>query len=220
METKVLDHISGLPNWMQFTILIILVLTTVVSFIFKIRSDNKVVKEQMNVSAKLISNEHKFGTLLDLLYSRFANNLSIDVAKEIIPLCYLRTKYVIKDKVIALLKTHNYTPNGLFDKAQFKYDIIEFINNRYYEDSMFLGKLTCKSIKLNFYHNDKVKPEQIIDSISIFLETSNFKLNCSMNNFQCLEFGNYLDTMFTTIINKTLIQLEDIVSKINSDYGE
>lgn len=211
METKVLDHITGLPIWMQFTILTIFTIFVIVTSIIKIKMDNKVTN-------KLISNEHKLGTLLDLLYSRFANNLSLDVAKDIIPLCYLRTKYVIRDKIISLLKTHSYNIDGKFDKAKFRFDLIEFINNRYYEDSMFLGKLSCKSVKLNFYHTDKVKPNEIIDSVCIFLDTSDFKLTCTNASFQCLDFDAYLNIMFSTIINKTLIQLESMITNINDSY--
>jgi len=212
VEDKVIDHLAGLPTWMQFTILLSFTLTLIITAVLKIRMDNK-------VSNKLINNEQKLSTLLDLLYAKFANNLSLDVAKEIINLCYLGTRYKIKDKIIELLRNHNYLNEGKFNKYQFKYDLIEYVNNVYYEDSMFLGKLSCKSVKLNFYHTEKFKPEFIIDSISTFLETTNFKLVCTNTSPGCNNIDTYLGTLFQTIINKTLIQLEDTISRINQDYG-
>lgn len=212
MQDKILDHVSGLPSWMQFVILILIVLMLLLTTILKARSDNK-------VNSKLIHNEQKLGTLLDLLYARFANNLSLDVAKEIIQLLYIKNRFLVRDKIIDLLKFHNYEKDGKFNKFQFKYDLIEFINNRYYEDSMFLGKLTCKSIKLNFYHTQYVKPDYIIEQITTFLEISNFKLICSNNSSSCINLDNHLNSFYQTITNKTLVQLEDLVTKINTDYG-
>ncbi len=212
MENKVIDNITHLPSWMQFTILLLFTISLIIPTIIKIKNDNK-------ISGKLINNEEKLGTLLDLLYSKFANNLSLEVSKEIIKQRYLITKYLVRDKVIELLKSHNYNEEGKFNKIQFKYDLIEYINNIYYEDSMFLGKLTCKTIKLNFYHTSKIKPEFIIDNITSFIEISNFKLHCSNQGSSCTTLDIYLNTFFQTISNKTLLQLEDIITKINSDYG-
>lgn len=212
MEDKVINNIGGLPSWMQFTILILFTIMIVVPTIWKIISEKK-------ITDKLVNNERKLGILLDLLYSKFANNLSVDVAKEIIALSYIRGKFIIRDKIIDLLKVHNYTIEGKFDKYKFKEDLNDFVRNKYYEDSMFLGKMTCKNIKLNFVHIEKIKSDYIVDNISSFLENSNFKLTCSLHDSTCNNLDIYLSTFYQSIINKTLIELESITSKINTDYG-
>jgi hypothetical protein len=211
MDEKLITTMTGLPAWMQYSILVMFVLSIVFPIIFKAYQDNKMTN-------KLVDNEKKLGTLLDLLYARFSNNLSVDVAKEIITLTYVRTRYSIRDKIIELLKNYNNDKEDT-EKYKFKYDLLEFINNKYYEDSMFLGKLSCKSIKLNFYHTEFIKPDNISDDINNYLNHINFKLTCNITSSSCKDLEQYLSTLFQTLTNKTNLQLENIITKINSDYG-
>jgi hypothetical protein len=188
------------------TVVSLIVFAILVGFYLKTKAELSTKKGQAN-------NDKKLGILIDLLYEKYANNVTLDIAKNIISLTYTKTKFIIRDKVIEMITTKSfYNENNILDTDKVITTLFEFVENRHCEDSMFLNKITCKDVKLDFYHRD-LKQTNLLDNIKCALDALNIKKEELNKGFVFNNITNHFNITYTTIINKTLMKLEEVLTE-------
>ena len=221
---------DSLEPWMVFIIAMMLVLipilTEVIRQVRQSRKDKTIntftsnlYNSQNNIFAQLhrvatiieSSNKdtsHRMTELIDILYEKFANNITQVVAMDIIELVYSRTKLSILDAIgEAICLEDNYSEER-FMINRIETTIRTHITNRYFQDERFLNKLTCRGIKLDFHLSKKMDMEdfsnKLLNLISISASESSDILYRQVRTF----INNY----FTTQISKAKTEL-DLLTK-------
>jgi hypothetical protein len=166
MNENVSDLVYGLPHWMIFLIVILVITTPLIAETIRTIRIKKEVKNNQKFTDDLKDYQTKLhGTLevlLDVLYERFANNVTYETSAKIIEITYNRSAHCIIDY---LFRHHKlYTLENLDNIDDISDQLLSFISNVYYEDSMFLDKIKCKGISLNV-HLKQTKPREILEKI-------------------------------------------------------
>lgn len=220
------DLLGVLPSWMLF-ILAILLITSPLIFDL-IRQTKKKKDEQLlsiflkemvetgtenqkfvrsfkNYIEELYS---KLDVLLDLLYERYANNLSVDMSSKVIELVYERTYFKVLNFLTDYISNDKkYDENGL-KVGCIRSDLSTTIRTRYYTDMMILNKMTCKNINLDL-HLVTVDSEVVINDILEFLQENKDKRSWELHN----STKKFLESYFITLINKAQFKLEEVIKE-------
>ena len=203
MEAKVLDHLSGLPDWMQFTILI-LILIGFYGFLFYSNKRSKKTQEIASLTGD------KINQLLDVLYEKYANDLTAEVANNTIYIYYQVMKYNTMENILMKLYDKSNTDFTNEDSLKaFKEDLSVFIKNKYYETSLELGKMKYKGVPLNFYMTEKMFPNDIVEQVMNFIKCKRQYTNEKLFR----ELNTRINGIFDTYTNKTYKELEDKFKK-------
>lgn len=220
------DLLGVLPSWMLF-ILAILLITSPLIFDL-IRQTKKKKDEQLlsiflkemvetgtenqkfvrsfkNYIEELYS---KLDVLLDLLYERYANNLSVDMSSKVIELVYERTYFKVLNFLTDYISNDKkYDENGL-KVSCIHSDLSTTIRTRYYTDMMILNKMTCKNVNLDL-HLVTVDSEVVISDILEFLRENKEKRSWELHN----STKKFLESYFITLINKAQFKLEEVIKE-------
>lgn len=210
------DLVKILHNWQIYTIVLVMLLSPFILELFKQKSQKR-SNTKLDDSIKLLINSinvgnikmnDRFESLIDILYERFANNITVPVAVEILDLVYNRSKLLILEEIHTNLDNRENYNNNEFRIGKFETNIKNFISNRYYMDCMTLHKLTCKGVTLDFHITKKVKHDDI----------TNLILRCMGDNKNIpieqiyREVKIILDIHFTTLTSKAKTQLDLITA--------
>jgi len=199
---------SNLPSNLQFilllSIVLVLALLTIISHFVSLRKDKLRNDNQSAILSQISKTESQFSQLIELLYEKFANTLTLDIAANIIRLCYIRTTYTTVDKIISLVCDECNRKNGKIDTTKISIPLFEYTSNRYYEEAMFLNKLKCKNLPIDTYHSSKVSPEFISNTLLIIIERYD---NNDKEAFRT-HITTEIHSFFTTLANKNIMYLE------------
>lgn len=226
MDNGMYSLLGVLPSWMLFVLAILLITSPLILDL--IRQTKKKKEEQLlsmflkgvidtsSENQKLIPNfknyieelYSKFDTLLDLLYERYANNLSVDMSGKVIELVYERTYFRVLNFLTDYISNdRKYDDNGLKVDC-IRPDLSTTIRTRYYTDMMILNKMTCKNINLDI-HLVTVDSEVVINDIISFLHENKEKRSWELHN----STKKYLEAYFITLINKAQFKLEEVIKE-------
>jgi len=226
MDNAFYSTISSLPVWAVFILALLLVTSPLIMEI--IRSVRKKKEEDSLISLikemRESSEENqvfvssfknyieelytKLDILLDLLYERYANNLSHDMANKIIELVYERTYFRILNLITEFSSSDRKYDEGGLKVSCIKSEIESLIRSRYYMDMMTLNKVTCKGISLNM-HLVALDPDIVINDIVRHLEENKEKRSWDMY----LTTKKFLEAYFQTLINKAQFKLEENIKE-------
>ena len=226
MDNAMYDILGVLPSWMLFILAILLITSPLVLDL--IRQTKKKKDEQLlsiflkeivetgtenqkfarsfkNYIEELYS---KLDVLLDLLYERYANNLSVDMSSKVIELVYERTYFKVLNFLTDYISNdRKYDENGL-KVGCIRSDLSTTIRTRYYTDMMILNKMTCKNINLDL-HLVIVDPEVVINDILEFIQENKEKRSWELHN----STKKFLEAYFLTLINKAQFKLEEVIKE-------
>lgn len=219
-----------LQGWMIFVLALLVVLIPVATEIIRqFRQSKKDLKfnefterlynsqiniyTQLNTLVSVMGDANKetfakLNDLIDILYEKFANNITVLVAMDLLELVYIRSKLSIIDHVNDILCDTNNYKDGKLKIDRIEGTIKSYISNRYYQDSRFLNKLTCKGVELNIHIAHKVKPDELSNKLINLLSV----LSDSTPDQIHREIKTYLTNYFMTLISKAKNEL-DILTK-------
>ena len=200
METKILDNINGLPYWMQFIILILMV-AGFYGYLFYSNKRSKKTQEIASLTGE------KLNQLLDVLYEKCANAVTNDVANNAVYTHYQVMKYNTLEHIL-LQDRANVDFKIEANVIAFEEDLLVFIKNKYYETSLSLGKLKLKNKPLNFYMTEKMFPVDIVNEIVNFIKC---RKQYPLDRLH-RELNYKINGMFDTYINKTCNELETLLN--------
>ena len=197
-----------LPNWMIFIVIILLILTPIITHIISIIKTNKSSSKTTSSIDKMLlyqeGQSKRLDILIDVLYEKYANNLTLETAKHIINMAYINLAYnIIEHVTIKIIDDRNYNNQG-FTINKFKEETRVFIVNKYYETIMILNKMRCKGIALNLYLSNKINPNDVINEIFELLAENKDMAKFELNSCQT----ERIKSTFQTYINKTNSYLE------------
>ena len=197
METKVLDHITGMPIWMQFIIILIILF----SYLYLTYINKTVADKTKNIQTKL---SIKMDMLLDTLQERFSNEVTKEFAYDIIYLWNDSIKYNILEIVLkSIYDENNRDANNNFVYTNIEDNLKIFIKNKFNEANLSLSKAKHKDIKLNFYIKD-VDTNVIIEDINNFMKC---RINYPKERL-FKEFKTKCNNIFDTYTNEAYNMLE------------
>jgi len=195
METKVLDHITGMPAWMQFIIILVILGSYLYLTIVNKRAADSAKATQIEMS-------NKMNTLLDTLQERFSNEVTKEFAYDIIYLWNDSIKYNILEVVLrSLYDENNKDTNGKFIYANIEDNLRIFIKNKFNEANLSLSKARHKDIQLNFYIKD-INIDAVYEEISKFMQCRNTYTNERLFKDFKIKCNNIFDTFTNEAYNK------------------
>lgn len=227
LDNGVYDLLTVLPSWMIFIIVMSLVLTPIVMEMIR---QNKKKKEDQILNAFIVEvgnlssdnkafthsfkeylNElySKLDTLLDLLYEKYANNLSPEISNKILELVYDRTCM----RTLSFLSEY-FSDEKKYSEDGFRFnclnrDLDSFLRNRYYADVMSLNKMTCKGVTLDI-HLSELDVLKVKDDLMAFLEQNKDKKSWELYNAT----KKYLESYFLTLTSKAQGKLEEKIKEV------
>ncbi len=207
-EVKDISLLEGLPNWMIYTLALAVIITPLVLEILRSARIKKESNQYKQVIDNLVINYEQlyedFQMLLGVLYEKYANNLSLEVAKQVIELIYIRTRNCIIARVQDYLHDDSKYVNGYINPEVLKDDVEVFVSTKYYEDTMLLNKMTYKGKKLSVYLENQVSYKdistKIISLITIYSGKSIYK--------SCTNIKHDITSYFSVLISKNKTFLE------------
>lgn len=202
MEKNILDNLTHLPNWMAFVIVALIIVVPFVSEIIRQVKNRGLIN--MLTDNQLEVNKN-FNLLLDVLYEKYANNLTLEVSKHVIDLVYSRQMNTIKDRLQNYVHNKDYVVDGKVKIEAVKNDIGMLISNIYYQDIMILNKMTFQSYKLSLPLQN-IKYQEIIDKSVSLLNIYDLK-DCAR---ACINISKDLEAYYTRLINKSKAYLEEL----------
>jgi hypothetical protein len=232
--TTIYEILKMLPAWMLFVIILLFIIGQwIISYMAKVKTKKLETKndEKLNIfidtttnymrSTQSSLNEFnismnvfkeyqeeqaaKHDLFLEILYEKFANNLTLEIAKKYIELVFERTKSKILHKITDYLSNpKKFDENNEFKTSCLKKEFEEFVRNRYYSDIMDLNKTSCKNMSLDSFMI-QFNPEKTASDIIDFIEENRSRGSWDIYNLT----KNYMETYYTTIINKAHGSLEE-----------
>lgn len=199
---------------MIYTLALAIIFTPIVTDILRTRRAKKIEKINEDTVQTILTATYNlqksFSILLTVLHGKYANNLTLEIAKVVIELVYYRAATSITNKIRNLLHDSSNFVNGKLDIVKIKDDMSLFISNKYYQDIMILNKMTCGQTALNFYLSDNIKHEDVTERIMTIVHLH------SSNDIHraCTQITQHIDAYFLTLINKTKNELERISTQI------
>lgn len=214
--------LTSLPSWMILTV----IMSTIFSpLIMELIRQSKKKKEDVLLSSFLqemrnstVENQSfvhsfknyleelyaKLDVLLDLLYEKYANNLSPEISKKIIELVYERTNLRTLTFLADFFSDEHKYDNGKFRVCTIENELRLMLRNRYYADLMTLNKMTCKGITLDL-HLSTVDVDLVTQEIITFLNANKGQSGWDLYGLS----KRYLEGYFQTLSNKAQSKLED-----------
>jgi len=200
-----LSIFESMPSWMVFVLaILIVVLPTILDFFRQRRNKNTI--NQLVLNHELLYKN--FNMLLDILYEKYANNLTLEVSKAIIELVYDKTKNCILTRMQEYIHDNNVYVEGTIDPAKIKEDLKLFISNKYYHDAMLLNKMSCKGHTLD-KHLKTILYDDIVNKVISLLV-----IHSGTNTHRaCACIKRDLDNYFTSLISKGKTHLETLIEQ-------
>lgn len=198
-----------LPYWMIFILAILVIVVPVITDIVRQKRFKKYEDKYREVIDNLVINQdslyRNFNMLLDVLYDKYANNLTLEVSKQIIELVYTRTKNCIVNRIQDHLHDEDKYKDGKVDIEKIRSDIKMFISTKYYQDVMILNKMTCKGNKLSDHLSKHINHEEVTDKIIALIT-----IYTSHNIYKaCKHVRTDVDSYFNVLINKAKSFIEN-----------
>lgn len=205
-----LNSFAFLPNWMIYSMALLVILIPAISDLVKQWRYSNQNKKVNTVITNLVKNQEElyrnFNMLLDVLYEKYANNLTLEVAKYVIELVYNRMGNAVGHQVREYLHDTDLHVNGKIDVNKVKDDIDAMIKNGYYNDSMILNKMTYKGVSLDDHLTKHVKYEEVANNICTLIS-----IYSSDNVVRtCAQVNSKINTYFQTLIGKGKTHFEHI----------
>lgn len=199
----------GLPYWMIFTLAILVILVPVITDMVRQKRLKKYERDNREVIDNLITNQESlyknFTMLVDVLYDKYANNLTLEISKIMIELVYSRTKHCIIDKVQTIVYDEDRYTEGKLDIERVKSDIRIFISSKYFQDIMILNKLTCKGVKLSEHITAEINHKDVAAKVIALIESSQLR----NKHRACKYIKHDMDAYFGVLINKAKSLIEN-----------
>jgi len=189
--------------------MLIIIITVALDIVKQVRYSNQNKKVQLVIN-NLVKNQQElyknFNMLLDVLYEKYANNLTLEVAKYVIELVYGRIATSIGKQVRTYLHDTELYKDGKIEITKIKEDVHTLLKNTYFNEVMILNKMTYKGYSLDDHLINKVEYETIAEEICALISiysSNNIIRTCEQVDFK-------IEVYFQTLISKGKTHFENL----------
>lgn len=196
-----LDKLN-LPAWMMFVLAtLVILIPTILEIVkqYRYNNQNKKINKVIHDLAKNQEALYKnFNMLLDVLYEKYANNLTLEVTKYVIELVYGRMANDISKHVREYIHNTDLYKDDKLDIHKIQEDILITVKNAYFNEIMILNKMTYKGITLDNHLKEQVDYETMSESICTLIA-----IHSSENIIKtCVQVGYKIEVYYRTLISK------------------